>query len=731
MMSTARRRLAAQPAWGSFAPDLVGFTLALCTLALWSLATPRLWGDERSVDRQVLSDRPHHLRKAGVAEWADFPESPESDRLEIRFSVTEPARWQTLRLVQQDVKQSWKVRLNETELGLLPTDENDQVVLFTLPPESLRAGENLLSVSPAAESSPVDDIRVGPLELVSPTRDELVHEATLQVRILDANSGRPIPGRLTVTDDAGVLQPVAPQPGERLAVRTGVVYTGTGEFSIGVPAGTWRVWAGRGFEYSVDSQRVTVTAGEARSLEFRLTREVPTPGLVACDTHIHTLTHSGHGDATVEERMLTIAGEGIELPIATDHNSQIDQEPFARQAGVRQYFTPVVGNEVTTPHGHFNIFPAQAGGIVPEHRTTDWTALFDNIQGNPRVRVIILNHARDLHSGVRPFGPRFRNAAVGRLLDGRVLRANAMEVINSGAVQTDPLQLVHDWMVQLNAGQALSPVGASDSHDVSRFLVGQGRTYLKASDDDPGEIPVAEAVASLTAGRVWVSYGLLVDLEVGGRFGPGDVVPSRDGEVDCRLRVLGPGWANVHTVRLYGNGELLREQTLPADHTRPAGRPGVIWEETWRLPPPRHDVHLVAVAMGPGVDAPFWKTARPYQPTSPRFEPSTLGVSGAVWLDVDGNGRGTPAVELAGKAWGEAGGDLARLIGTLEGYDAAVAAQAAWLCTEAGHDLDSREARGMWQSAGGGVSRGFERFLEAHRLNQEEQSRAGRVTPGG
>src|SRR5207248_680250 len=119
----------------------------------------------------------------------------------------------------------------------------------------------------------------------------------------------------------------------------------------------YTLYAGRGFEYSLDSVPLKVVAGATASHMLKIRREVPTAGYVACDTHIHTLTHSGHGDATVEERMITLTGEGIELPIATDHNRHIDHEPFAQQMHVRKYFMPVVGNEVTTSVGHFNIFP--------------------------------------------------------------------------------------------------------------------------------------------------------------------------------------------------------------------------------------------------------------------------------------------------------------------------------------------------------------------------------------
>src|SRR6187399_2787519 len=133
----------------------------------------------------------------------------------------------------------------------------------------------------------------------------------------------------------------------------------SGSARFGLSAGRYTILAGRGFEYSLAQAEVTTQAGETSTVSLSIRREVPTDGYVACDTHVHTLTHSGHGDATIEERMITLAGEGIELPIATDHNVHVDYEPIARKLDVRRCFTPVVGNEVTTSRGHFNVFPVQ------------------------------------------------------------------------------------------------------------------------------------------------------------------------------------------------------------------------------------------------------------------------------------------------------------------------------------------------------------------------------------
>src|SRR3954468_9352674 len=103
--------------------------------------------------------------------------------------------------------------------------------------------------------------------------------------------------------------------------------------------------------------------------------------------------------------MLTIAGEGIELAIATDHNHHTDYTETATRAGLNTEFRSVVGNEVTTKVGHFNAFPVSAGGPLPDAQLTDWTALLHNIRSVTGAQVVTLNHPRDLHENFTPFAP--------------------------------------------------------------------------------------------------------------------------------------------------------------------------------------------------------------------------------------------------------------------------------------------------------------------------------------
>src|SRR5439155_16790108 len=275
----------------------------------------------------------------------------------------------------------------------------------------------------------------------------------------------------------------------------------------------------------------------------------------------------------------------------------------------------------------------------------DWKALFQSIKGETGAKVIILNDPRDLHSGYRPFGPKHHNALTGENLDGWQLGANALEVVNSGAQQTDPLRTFRDWFGLLNRGLLVTPVGGSDSHDVARFFVGQARTYIRSTSADPGKIDVDEAAANLVAGRVLVSCGLVAEITVNGKYRPGDLAPPLD-QVRVQVRVLGPSWVTADKVELYANGSKVREAKIAAGR-----KGGVLWEGEWTLPAFRHDVHLVAIATGPGATGLYWPIARPYQPTSPRVERRVIGATGAVWVDADGDGQRTCAYEYARRLW--------------------------------------------------------------------------------
>lgn len=653
----------------------------------------------------VLTDRLHHLRSGTTREWSDFPTQPEGPALVLPFQSSANPGERTLRLRHRDVKQAWRVRVNGRELARLPADEADTITYWPIPPGTLRDGANELRVD--AEGASADDVMIGQIAVIDRTRTDVLTEATLDVTVREAPGGVPIPSRITVTDERGTLISLGNVSDAGQAVRPGIVYTRDGAARLTLPAGRYVLHAGRGFEYGVDRVTVDLARGATTSRRLSIRREVDTAGWAAMDPHVHTATYARHGDATIDERMLTLAGEGIELPVSTEHNIRVPFEERAGAAGVGERFTPLLGSEVTTPAlGHFNVFPLPVGGGAIDQRAPDWTALHRAIDAAGDRPIVVLNHGRDVHGGFRPLGPARHLGIAGEDLDGWTLPANAMEIVNSGAVLSDGLALTRDWLGLLNRGLRMTPVGSSDSHDVARYIVGQGRTYLRCDDRQPHRIDTAHAIASLRAGTVMVSYGLLTEIDVAGH-GPGELVEHAGGRLAVRVRVKGPGWTRADRVVLYANGVRVEDAAITD-----GAAAGLKWEGTWRLPAPAHDLHLVAVATGPGITAPHWPTAKPHQPTSPDFTPYVLGVSGAVFVDVDRNSTFESAAAYARRAVEGATTDR-QLADRLARHDGAVATQAASLLRARDPSGFAARMRSLAGRVPSPVAAGLQAYLDA------------------
>jgi hypothetical protein len=182
--------------------------------------------------------------------------------------------------------------------------------------------------------------------------------------------------------------------------------------------------------------------------------------------------------------------------------------------------------------------------------------------------------------------------------------------------------------------------------------------------------------------------------------------------LEVRIRVKGPGWSRVERVALYVNGVRVRQEEI-----QNGTNAGVKWEASWRLQKPAHDVHLVAIATGPGITAPYWRTAKPYQPTSIDFTPHVLGLSGAVFVDADGSGKFDSAFAYARREV-SAAKNVRELVGRLGLYDSAVAIQAASLVRVQDPAAFEEKVRSMVEAAPSHVAEGVSAYLAAWQESQ-------------
>ncbi|MEK7676613.1 MAG: CehA/McbA family metallohydrolase, partial [Verrucomicrobiota bacterium] len=327
-------------------------------------------------------------------------------------------------------------------------------------------------------------------------------------------------------------------------------------------------------------------------------------------------------------------------------------------------------------------------------------------------RVVILNHPRNIHSNFQPFAATNFNAITGENRRGFEFSFDAIEAVNSSALQSDSTLGWRDWFALLNYGYRVTAVGSSDCHDVNRYIIGQGRSYVACNDSDPAKINVEEACQSFLKGRVLVSLGLLTQMTVNGRFCVGDLATGLGDKIQVEATVSGPLWTSADRVELFANGLKIREQQIPSPQEA-KGLSRAAHEKAriiWEIDRPAHDAHFVALASGPAVTAPYWAIARPYQPSSPVWKPRVIGLTNPIWVDADGDGKFTPARDYAKTLLQRTGADPAQVLPALASHDEAVAAQAASLCQAEGCDIRSPEFNRLLENASPAVQRGFAAF---------------------
>ncbi|MBH24310.1 MAG: hypothetical protein CMH57_07660 [Myxococcales bacterium] len=183
-------------------------------------------------------------------------------------------------------------------------------------------------------------------------------------------------------------------------------YTEDGLASLRVrPNQTYEVYVSRGLEYDVQRAEIGfVGPGEVKVVSTVLSRVVDTEGYISGDFHLHAAP-SLDSSLPLDERVLSAAGEGLEFPVATDHNFVTNYKPIIERNGLEPWMNTVVGLELTTlESGHFNGFPLNRkveeitkGSFEWSQRTPAeiFTDLKELGELGPEKTIVQVNHSRD------------------------------------------------------------------------------------------------------------------------------------------------------------------------------------------------------------------------------------------------------------------------------------------------------------------------------------------------
>lgn len=149
----------------------------------------------------------------------------------------------------------------------------------------------------------------------------------------------------------------ADDPATREYLEDAVYGDAQGRIVLNARPGKYRAVISRGPEYNLWEGDVELKPGKVSALNAVLKRTVDTKGYLSGDFHLHAAgsIDSGLSNAT---RVITMAGEGLEVAVATDHNYVTNYRPFIEKENLEGWLASVVGLELTTfEAGHFNAFP--------------------------------------------------------------------------------------------------------------------------------------------------------------------------------------------------------------------------------------------------------------------------------------------------------------------------------------------------------------------------------------
>ena len=405
--------------------------------------------------------------------------------------------------------------------------------------------------------------------------------AFLDFEIVDS-AGLAIPGRLTFTaPDGSPAAAFDPAPNSRgLAIRPHVVSTPSGTGRVPVVPGRYTVTASRGLEWSVDVQELALRAGEQKSYRAVLRHEVDTGNWVAADLHLHTQDFSGHSDARIHERIITLLAEGLEVAVATDHDHATDYASHGVIPETNPPLRSVVGIELSSPDGHFNVFPLSQASKPPAPNTSAPELIrqvraLNEVAGTPPL--LQVNHPR---SGTAYFNQIQLDPVTGTtpLPDGpgdfdllEVLNQNEgfgyydSQLLSNPAAHPSQHWALGDWFNLLNRGYRYTAVGNSDSHTVYGDIAGYPRNFVWMPPPLAATPPVSEIARSLRAHRSLISLGPFVELSVNGAPMGSEVV-APGASIELSLRVQAASWVDVDRVKIIINGDLVEE--IPVPQTR-------------------------------------------------------------------------------------------------------------------------------------------------------------------
>lgn len=438
----------------------------------------------------------------------------------------------------------------------------------------------------------------------------------------------------TATPDFGPTHAAGPAKNQ--------VTTATGKLDrLPIAPGRYRVTMSRGPEYDTPSSEIDVGAGKDEVYASVLHRVVDTKGYLATDFHQHTMLGTDSPVST-HDRVVSNVAEGVEVAVATEHNVVADFEPIVQELGLGAWMVALPGDELTSdasnkPWGHANVYPLKAdpkdprGGALP---VRDRTAreLFAELRKIPSPHVLQINHPR---TGITGYFDQYKlDPATGEGTDpGYDPAFDALEVWNGRNVESRD-RVLDDFFVLLRTKHPVTATADTDTHGIVGQEAGYPRTYVRVANDahletwdDARSLDLVKGVRELR--DVVLTNGPFLRVTVNGA--PiGGIARARGGDVTVKVHVECAPWIDVDSLQV---------SSASGGHAHPVAASAI----KLKLDGKRMTADAVLHARFARDDA-IVVIARGSKPMVPVLggDPKEIvpyAMTGAVWVDADGDGR--------------------------------------------------------------------------------------------
>ena len=472
------------------------------------------------------------------------------------------------------------------------------------------------------------------------TLPKLVVKGGLSFEILDASTNRRMPGKLTILGANGTHEP-------RFSKDIGVevddsleaydrVFSLSGVGVVALPLGTYDVTFSRGLEWTIATQRITMTTTGVE-LHAKLQHVVDTPHWLSGDFHVHAAA-SADSRVPMRDRVYEFVADGVDMIVATDHNVVANYQPVIADMHAEKYLASSTGDEITSGSwGHFGAFPlphemeAEGHGAIPVKKKSA-TDIFTEVRKTAPTAVIDVHHPR-LEKGIGYFFlGKFDDKNDRAERKGFSFDFDAIEVLN-GYQDTNRKtidRVMQDWFALLDRGHLVTATGNSDTHHLNYNLGGYPRNYVLVPNDDPQLVTAEDVAKGVKAHHAFFTTGPIVEFRVG-TTDIGDLAPAPNGKANAEITVRAAPWVSVSRVMIYVAGKLVKTWEITT-HSTEIQR----FHDTFDLDVPNDTYVVVRVegdksltpVVGGGKDV----TVFPFALTNPIF------------LDANGNGKYDPVL---------------------------------------------------------------------------------------